>query len=165
MRILPLLVSLLYADAPISPSHGSVIPIEQVAASSTLGTCVGSAGEIDFQRIMFLENTSLVIDGSSGSVRISIDGESLIATEIATTSEGREYFSNIDSLVDPNDDLDLLLKLAYSDKGLLVYWRETFRNRIYRQGLLRVNPTEFFRSANTGLTKLCEGRGGKHSEP
>jgi hypothetical protein len=101
---------------------------------------------------MFLENDELDFDGRHGKLHISLEGqEVLIATrppaETVTTAR------NIGNAVSKReDDADVDLKLGLLDGKLVLYWRETYLHRIYRQGLFSINDQD--------LAPLCEGRGG-----
>lgn len=150
--------------APL-PRQGSVLSEDQLRGRDDIGTCSGRAGDVDLRRIMFLENTALIIEGPDGPLEISYERENVIVTELAPESDKREFFSSIDHMVSPKEDLDLELKLGHDGHQLLVYWRETFKNRIYRQGLLKVDASQLFKPSGSALTVMCEGRGGRRTEP
>lgn len=147
-----------------SPASRTVISQEAFQALDEIGNCLGPSGAIDLSRVMFLENKSIVIDGPNGPLRASIDGEDLLITELAGSLRKREYFNNIGYQVDQNDDLDVELRLASVKGGLAVYWRETYRNRIYRQGLFAIDVDQLFKAGGRELVPLCSGKGGSHSE-
>ncbi len=48
---------------------------------------------------------------------------------------------------------DVELKLGLYEQQIVLYWRETYRHRIYRQGL--------FRFEGQALVPMCEGEGGE----
>jgi hypothetical protein len=108
-------------------------------------------------RVMFLENQSIDIESENPPIRVSIRGENFFAEELGNNSRSRHFFESIDSIVDSTADLDIELKLAYFEGSLVLYWKETFHNRIYRQGLFSIIGHE--------VRRLCEGHGGSESEP
>ena len=165
MKLLFLVLLLESALASPLPRQGSSLSAEELRGGAEAGTCRGRTVDVDMRRIMLLENTALIIDGPGGPLEVSLERENVIVTELAPKSEGREFFSSVDHMVSPGEDLDLELKLAHDGRRLLVFWRETFKNRIYRQGLLEVNSSELFKPSGMGLTALCEGRGGRKTEP
>lgn len=159
MKLLFLIASLGFAPAP-----ESVLSRDALQALDETGTCLGPGGAVDLSRVMFLENQSILIDGPDGPLRVSIDGEDLLILQYAGSSREREYFNNIGYQVDPDDDLDVELKLALVKGALAVYWRETYRNRLYRQGLFGIDVNQLFKADGRALVSLCSGRGGSHSE-
>lgn len=129
----------------------------------TSGSCEGDGISIDMRRVMFLENRTLVIDGATGPLQLRVEGEDFAAEEIGEHSQHRTYAEPIDAMTEPDEDLDIELKLALVNNQLALYWRETYQNRFYRQGLLAIEGRRFFNSEAGGLRPLCEGRGGSHS--
>lgn len=127
------------------------------------GSCEGGGGSVDMRRVMFLENRTLVIDGATGPLQIEVDGEDFAIEEIGEGSGRRTYAERVDAMVEPDEDLDIELKLALVDGRLALYWRETYQNRFYRQGLLAIEGRAFFNPEDRGLRPQCEGRGGSHS--
>jgi hypothetical protein len=101
---------------------------------------------------MLLENHAVEVDGPQGPLRVSISGEYLLIDTTGPLPPRAVYATNISDAVDPNADLDVELKLGYFEGTLVAFWKETFRHRMYRQGLLRI--------LGETVTPLCEGRGG-----
>lgn len=127
------------------------------------GSCEGGSGNVDMRRVMFLENRTLVVEGATGPLQIELEGENFSIEEIGEGSGRRTYAEPMDAMIEPDSDLDIELKLALVDSRLALYWRETYRNRFYRQGLLAIEARAFFNAEDRGLRPLCEGRGGSHS--
>lgn len=127
------------------------------------GGCEGGNGRIDMRRVMFLENRTLEVDGGTGPLRLRLDGETFYSEEIGERSERRTYFNRIDAMVQPGEDLDIELKLALVNGRLVLYWRETYQNRFYRQGLLTIEGRALFGDDEQVMTPLCVGRGGRYS--
>ena len=161
-----LIVLALLLSGPVEPSPEPRIlsPEAQLRTIDTIGSCEGSGGSIDLRRVMFLENRSIVIDGSQGPLRISVERDDFLVEEIGEGSQHRQYYNDIGNEVDESGELDIELKLASVEGRLVLYWKETFQNRIYRQGIFSINPSGFFLATEESLTPLCEGRGGSNSE-
>jgi hypothetical protein len=128
------------------------------------GTCESGNDSVDMSRVMFLENRTLVIEGATGPLQLRLNGESFAVEEIGEHSEHRTYAEPIDAMVEPDENLDIELKLALIGSRLALYWRETYQNRFYRQGLLAIEGRAFFNPREGGLRRpLCEGSGGSQS--
>lgn len=119
-------------------------------ALDPIGTCEGRAESVDIRRLMFLRSTTLDAEIDGEPVRIEIDRERISIRSIADNQE--MYEANVDYLIDPDANLDVALTLGLLDGRLILYWRETFINKIYRQGIFAINKD--------GVSQICEGRGG-----
>jgi hypothetical protein len=155
---------LLQADRSFVPRGSGPPGGTEMSAADEMGTCDGPRGSVDLRRISFLRRPYAILPGMTGPIRISIDGENLLAKEVGRRSRQREFYDNIGYQVDENDDLDVELRLARVHGRLSVYWRETYRHRIYRQGLFEIHPDELFRDTSRALALICEGRGGARTE-
>jgi len=102
---------------------------------------------------MFLENRTVDIDWRAGKLRLSFDGDNFHADEIRHGRSVTQHYRSILDEIENGDDLDIELKFAYFENRLLIYWRETFQNRPYRQGLFEINGPD--------VAFLCAGRGGR----
>jgi len=117
-----------------------------------IGTCEAGGRSYDLHRLLLLENQEAEIDGPLGPLRVSVAEEYV---EIRTSGPPPRrviYATNIADAADPNGDLDVELKLGYFEGGLVIFWKETFHHRIYRQGMFRIS--------SENVTPLCAGRGG-----
>lgn len=118
-----------------------------------LGSCVGGRGPVSLSRVMFLENRILEWDGSSGPIRITLPRQS-VNIKLLRAKKQDIYIHNIGRLVGQGDsDADVHLKLALLDNRPVIYWRETYQHRIYRQGIFSI--------VGHNLVRLCEGEGGE----
>ena len=134
-------------ELPSSPP-----PPERPVNLLTIGSCLGPNGVVDLRRVMFLENQSLDLDSAEGRMRVELVRQSVRVRMLDDPLDTR-YLRHIASAVaQGEDDADVDLKLALFDGQPLVYWRETYQHRVYRQGLFRIVGHE--------LEPLCEGHGG-----
>jgi len=145
------------AAQPAAAAPPTVVSSREVAID-LLGNCVTRDGRaIDLHRVAFLDDRPLVFDAPGGPYRAWIEGQKLLVENPA-----REiYFNRIDYQVaaDGGGDLDLEVRLALVEGRLAVYWRETYRNRTYRQGLYTIAARDLHRTGE-GVTYLCAGSGG-----
>ena len=116
-----------------------------------VGSCLGDR-EVDLRRVMFLQNSSIDTDGPTGPFRVSLHGETIHIQPLPSGSERGTYVNNVGYAVDPRADIDLNLKLALVDGKLVLYWKETFQYRAYRQGIFEIT--------RQGITEVCQGHGG-----
>jgi hypothetical protein len=144
------------AAAPNDALQSRALPLteEQVQSLDPVGSCEGNGRSINMRRVMFLENLSVDIDGPNGELRVSVNRTDLVVEEIGSVSQRRRFINDIADLIDTTGEIDIQLKLAYFDGRLVLYWKETFQNRHYRQGLFNI--------LGTNVSPLCSGLGGSH---
>jgi len=150
-----LLVSpfLAQAAAPPSPPEAvTVVREEEISSLDRIGSCVGNGRPYNLRRLMPLVDRDIEIDSRHGPLRVTLQGERLIIYSVGEEPGRAVFWSNIGNQVAPRDDLDVELKLAYFEGMLVLYWKETFQHRLYRQGMFRIEGGE--------VTFLCGGRGG-----
>lgn len=135
------------SHAPITVTNSTPLPL-----AGRIGTCEGDGRSYNLRRLMLLENRTIEIDGPHGPLRVSIAEEYVQIHTAGPTPARAIYATNIGDTADPRSDLDVELKLGYFDGFLVVFWKETFHHRIYRQGLFRI--------AGESVMPLCTGRGG-----
>lgn len=142
------------------PSQVSVPPSPPVTVMNTrhvqligpIGTCAAGGRVYNLHRLMILENHSVEVDGPHGPLRVNIAGQHVQIRKVDSKTNSIVYSENIADAADPKGDYDVELKLGYFDGMLVVYWKETYRHRIYHQGLFRLTGESF--------SQLCAGRGG-----
>lgn len=144
--------------------HTAMMLISAIAASqnppmtaqtldlSGLGSCSTQNGFVDLRRVAFLENRSIDTESPTGTIRISVSEESVDIQSIGEGSNHRTFVHDLGDQLGRGLDIDIELKLGILEGNLVVYWRETFQHKSYRQGLFTVAPPN--------LMPLCEGRGG-----
>lgn len=137
------------AAPPIIVIHSADIEV------TTLGYCTTRDGRhLDLRRTMFLANDALDFDAPGGPFRARIEGPKLLVDAIGERSNHSTYFNRIDYQIEHDDhrNLDIRVQLAWIEGRLAVYWRETYQNRIYRQG--------FYAIVGQGVEFICAGEGG-----
>lgn len=150
-------IFLSHSDGKV-PDTPILLSDEQIRSGlDPAGNCEGSGQSIDMHRVMFLENKTIDVSSPKGPLRLFFRGENFYAREVGQNSAHSLHYVDVDAEIDEDNDLDIQLRFAYLDGSLKVYWKETFQNRIYRQGLFNVVGHE--------LRSLCEGQGGSRTEP
>ena len=128
---------------------------------SDFGSCGSPGGQgVDLRSVMLLQSRDLVLDSEAGRVRIVLEGQQF-RLHLLDSPTGDLVASNIGDRVSQSDDrTDLFLTLGLLDDRPVLYWRETFQHRSFRQGLLSIDPGATNADWSRVLTPLCEGRGG-----
>ena len=132
-----------------------------VSNGTDFGSCMNPRGSpIDIRRVMLLQNRELVLDSSVGRVRIVLDGQRFRLHRLNSPND-EHVAGNIGDRVRQSDDrADVFVTLGFLDDRPVVYWRETYQHRSFRQGLLNIEPEAMNANWSRVLTPLCEGRGG-----
>lgn len=120
---------------------------DTAGAEASRGACLVNGGDNIIPQALFLENRSVSNINNTG-LNVSIHGERVRI--FSDTDQGRN--TRIDWLVDQSADLDIDLKFAIYRDEVVLFWRETYRHRIFRQGM--------FRLEGESLVSICTGRGG-----
>lgn len=121
----------------------------------SIGSCGDRASRVDMRRVAFLENRSIDWGAGSRRMRVRLSGENAYVQAISARVNQPVNIHSVALTVQRDGDIDIQLKFAILDGELLIYWRETYQHRMYRQGLLRPELSQ--------LVSLCEGRGGLDS--
>lgn len=118
------------------------------------GNCTSSAvRSYDPRSFVFLKNRHVRWTRGNRTTEFKIDGERLwVYGRLNGEGEATRIPYQVDYIITGDVELDIEMDPVLLEGNLYVYWRETFRHRSYRQGLLEV----------TGMTinKVCEGNGG-----
>ncbi|MFC7498377.1 hypothetical protein ACFQRC_03980 [Enterovirga sp. GCM10030262] len=147
------LLLLLVQATERAPAASPMLIVPDAEFAVSIGHCSAADRSFDMDRVWFLEDRAAHIDSPTGLLRMSIDRDNLVIEEMRGNSMGTKHISNIGHmLAEGGIKPDLRLKLGVLDRDLVVYWRETYENRVYRQGLLSVEGKE--------PVPLCEGKGG-----
>jgi hypothetical protein len=85
-------------------------------------------------------------------LRVTLDGETVRIENLRLGRAHGFYYTNIGGEVEPDHDLDVDLRFARLARQTLIYWKETYQHKIYRQGLFRI--------VGEHVESLCQGRGG-----
>ncbi len=134
-------------------TEASFPKIMAVSPSGPIGSCVSDKGKsFDLRNLVFLESRSIIIIDNNKHFRINVLRERVEISQLGSRSNSPSYYTNIGYEVEPEDDLDIELKLGAFSGELVIYWKETYQNQIFRQGLFRI--------AEQRVQPLCQGKGG-----
>jgi hypothetical protein len=148
-----LLLVPVWALSLVAPATLIVVPEQKLDA---VGDCIEPSGKADELRgLRFLKSHSANTETAAGKLRITLQGEHVRIDNLRYGRAHGFYYSNLGDQVEPNDDLDIELRLARQKGRLVIYWKETYRHKIYRQGLFRV--------VDERVELICQGRGGLNS--
>jgi len=146
-----LLVALLLSAIGAAPAYSHSVDGEQTG----LGSCIDqNRRPLQLRKIMFLETRDFIQEMPQSTMRVTLNRQTI--TIKITPRKGEESWRPIDvgGLVSRGDvDADVDLKLGLYENNLVLYWRETYKHRMYRQGLFRIKGQE--------LIVMCEGYGGE----
>ena len=147
------------AAAPAKSRPVTMVNSREIRLEGPAGDCVARDGRrIDMDRVMFLDDRPVVFDAPGGPFRARVEEQMLLVEAIGESSDRSTYYNRIDYQVgeDGGGNLDLQIQLAFVEGRLAVFWRETYRNRIYDQGLYAVGGQD--------VEFVCKGRGGRRVE-
>lgn len=148
-----ILAAMILAGAA-GPQPVASVPVTSVPEGELeidpVGSCAAGGKRFDLRRVMFLENRSIDIDGPDGPLRISLDEDSINIEALGGKARRSTYVNKIPYEI--GDDVDVQLKLALHDGKLVLYWKESFLYRTYRQGMFSI--------VGQDIAFLCEGNGG-----
>lgn len=128
----------------VAPSPGSeMLELETL----TPGTCLKSDGtHVDMRLAVFGENEEVDILQGSTRRRLRVDNAGVYFWA------GDHYYPAYMLISGAKGgDLDLNLKIVALDGEVFFYWRETYKHRSFRQGLLRI--------VGDNIVPFCEGMG------
>ncbi len=139
---------------------GAVVQQGPVSNGGDFGSCLTpDRRPLDLREVMLLRNRELITTDAAGRYRLILEEPKVLVRDEAAP-EGS--FSVIDvryALEGPEGDPDIFLILGLLDGRPVVYWRETYQHRSFRQGLFAVSP-DLTTTHKRVLTPICEGRGG-----
>ena len=130
-----------------------IVPPAQVL--SALGGCGSGADTLDLQWALWIRNSQVRImrNGGPTYLRIVRDTVSVSLEE----DFGRRELISIPEFLHENGvpgarGLDVQLEFVVINSKVALFWRETYRNRFYQQGLIDLTEQ--------GLSLRCTGSGG-----
>lgn len=122
------------------------------------GVCSTGNLVVDLDKYIFLAENEVRQIGDKNGIYLKVDGENIYIVQKEKVEKSSIVF-NADSVIDGDDgprlDIDLSLVLNSDLSEVMVYWRETYKHRRFRQGLIRV--------AGMKAIPFCEGEGGVNS--
>jgi hypothetical protein len=132
-----------------------------VSNGTDLGSCLAPAQPpVDLRGVMLLQNRELTLDSDAGPVRISVEGQRF-RLDVLDSDDRRHIVGNVGDTVSGADDrLDVFVTLGMRDGQPILYWRETYQHRSFRQGLLTIDLGAVNADWAHVLKPLCEGMGG-----
>lgn len=156
----PLLVSSLVEFALIFSGQLEVPPERQEPvvvspqnlSNSWVGSCLAGETAFDLSKALMISNRSIEVENLGDSITARLEGESLM---ILSGDPDRLSSDIIDigQLISPNYDIDISLSFMSLEGQVTLYWRETYLNRRYRQGVFSIDSTG-------NIAPICEGVGG-----
>lgn len=131
-------------------SQELIVAPTRVERFDPVGFCQAGREAVDLHRLDFRNERSLTVEDEHGARVVELAREA-VRIEGA---DGETLLNDIGRLVElrPGQDVDIVLSFATVDGRTVVYWRETYQNRSYRQGLMRI--------LRERVEPLCEGIGG-----
>ena len=133
------------------------LPTAPVGGDPTgMGSCLGQSGPMELRRALFLENRELDFVSQQRSMRVALLGQTVRISSQPSGSDDQIHMQDVgETVATQSGAADVSLKLALFDGDLVVYWRENYQHRIYRQGLFRID--------GLSLVALCQGRAGSET--
>lgn len=146
------LPSLANQPSPIPPRQDLVVTESRIRSDSWIGSCVSGGRSFDLSRALMISNRVANIGSASEPVMARVDREAveIIDGDGASRSRGIVDVSRIASA---DTDIDISLNFIILDGKISVYWKETYLNRRYRQGVVNL-------SRDGDVSIICEGVGG-----
>lgn len=120
---------------------------EQISQNYTNGICLAKSGKVSLQEINFIQGNKIYLNGWSGWKYALTSGPNVILGD-----GKKELVINVRILIDERQPQDVQLSLAMKQNEPIIFWREPFLNRSYKQGVLKITQD--------GLDEYCFGGGG-----
>jgi hypothetical protein len=101
---------------------------------------------------MFLQNAAIDRQFGSHRRRLEISGQTLYIDAAWDDPPSRRWIEIYSEVQWSDTPPDIELTFVYVEDELALHWRETYRHRQYRQGLMHIDVD--------GVRKWCDGIGG-----
>ena len=121
-------------------------------SESWVGSCLAGEVAFDLSEALMISNRNIDVGNVGERTRARLDGESLIILNGDPDRSSSEII-DVGQLISPNDDIDVSLNFMSLEGRIALYWRETYLNRRYRQGVFSFDGTG-------NIVLICEGVGG-----
>lgn len=138
-------------NMPSSPQSRETPVLSIYEYSIGLGDCKNAEISVDLHGMMIISNQRVPVDATHESTYAEIQRDNIRI--LNTIHDGSALTVSVSDFINLGEDLDISLDFVYVDRELYVFWRETFINREYKQGLV-----EFDGDGN--LKEICRGVGG-----
>lgn len=149
--VMAILLASVIQQGPVPNRHG-------------LGSCgKPGGGFIDLRTVVFSQDRELLLSSSIGRHRLLLVGQKFrFETSDSRDDDGHE-FGDVGHLVgEAGGQADLFLTLGSLEGHPVLYWRETYQHRLFRQGLFNISPGAL-KGMGSVLVPFCEGRGGGYT--
>ncbi len=149
-------------SALVSWLIGMAVLSGPISNGKDFGSCIGPEKQFfDIRPVLFLQNRQLLLKSSAGPLRIELQRQHF-QVYLENSPDGEHWATNIGEWVSKGEPADVFLTLGYLDDKPVLYWRETFQHRSFRQGLMKISPEVAKAQANWRkiLTPICEGQAG-----
>jgi len=123
---------------------------------SSYGNCIAGETAIEIAAMRTFKEDTFIYNFGSKRTIVLIEGDSLdyfdadeqtdISAENLTKPDEYYFFHPVEylaSTVSNQERMDISLHFAHLKGETYIYWRETYQNRSYRQGLLSFDGSEF----------------------
>lgn len=114
------------------------------------GSCRSPSGPILIRDLWLLRNSSISFSEGEKAASATIKGEDV---HLEIPEEGATTIYQIDRFIDETSDLDIELAFALLNGRPMLFWKETFRHKKYRLGLIELT--------DHGPVVFCHGEGGR----
>ena len=119
---------------------------------ASIGWCRGESGLVSLAQITYILNRELDLGDGADRNRVVLRDQTITFRRL--TRDDSVISIDIGAVVARDgQDADVIITLGSYQGATVLYWRETFLHRQYRQGVFRINDSR--------LIPLCEGIGGE----
>jgi hypothetical protein len=139
-----------YIFALLIASEGRPTTVLPPAGGESLGSCRSNSEYINLGRVMFLKNEVIDLKDTNGLVRVALDRQKVRMQRVKLGVVQETVIVNVGNII--SGDPDIILTLGMLDDQPVLYWKETFLHRSYRQGVFKI--------LGQSLVPLCQGMGG-----
>jgi len=134
-----------------------------VSNGHDFGSCLRDDGfPVDLRQMTLPGRSETILNSTIGRVRVSLT-DRRFSLRLLNSPEGDQVAADVGGLLAAlhgDERADVFVKLGFLRDRPVLYWRETYQHRPFRQGLLSIEPEAMNADWTGVLTHLCEGTGG-----
>ena len=124
------------------------------------GTCNFEGGSLSLNNVYFLKDKSLIESTIDGYRILEVNKDDFNIAYYSKNGKFKQLkFDNVSMKVSlsnkNNSDVDIEASFILIEGQVAVYWKETFINRMYKQGIFKIDADK--------LVFFCEGKGGTYT--